>query len=124
MLVASVSVLLNFLSTIGITHDFLAKALAMLAATPLFTSGFDWVFLGKRLSKFTWVVITAVVSRIGGIVGDALARSSALGVMVTIGASLFWAIYFNIFGTFLDIIWLHIFVIAGDIAATISSRSK
>ena len=96
----------------------------MLAATPLFTSGFDRVFLGERLSKFTWVAITAVVSRIGGIVGDALAPSSALGVMVTIGASLFWAIYFNIFGTFLDIIWLHIFVIAGDIAATISSRSK
>lgn len=124
MLVASFSVLLIFLSTIGITHDLLAKALGMLAATPLFTSGFDRVFLGERLSKFTWVAITAVVSRIGGIVGDALARSSALGVMVAIGTSLFWAIYFNIFGTCLDIIWLHIFVIAGDIAATISSRSK
>ena len=124
MLVARFSVLLIFLSTTGITPDLLAKALAMLAATPLFTSGFDRVFLGERLPKFTWVAIPAVVSRIGRIVGDALARSSALGVMVAIGASLFLAIYLNIFGIFLDIIWLHIFVIAGDIAATISLRSK
>jgi drug/metabolite transporter (DMT)-like permease len=121
VLAAAISVGLNFLFIVGITHTSAASALAILAATPLFAAVIGRLFLGERLSWFTWTAALAVLALIAGIAGDALAQSSGVGVVAALGTSIALAAYFTVFRVYPDISRLQVFAIAGAIGAMIAA---
>ncbi len=75
----------------SLKHTAAANTLIILAATPVFSSLFSWLFLREKIAHRTWLAIFTCFGGILLIFSGSLQRGLLLGDMLALGATLMWA---------------------------------
>ncbi|NOQ52354.1 MAG: EamA family transporter [Desulfuromonadaceae bacterium] len=75
----------------SLKHTAAANTLIILAATPVFSSLFSWLFLREKIARCTWLAISTCFGGILLIFSGSLQSGLLLGDMLALGATLMWA---------------------------------
>ncbi|MEJ2469972.1 MAG: DMT family transporter [Desulfuromonadales bacterium] len=74
----------------SLRHTAAANTLIILAAAPLFSSFFSWLFLKEKIARRTWVAIMICFSGILLIFSGSLSSGLLLGDLLALGATCMW----------------------------------